>query len=808
MAWAAQRYLDQATVKPHWLSDSAFWYRRTAASDNTTEFLFVDAESSSTGNLPVRRPAFDHTALATKLGEQTGQDINPASLPFSWIELAADAASVRFRFDGRVFQFRSDDRALEVWDGDFGTKLEPINWDAVSDNAGDPAGVNIVNKTEVAVKVFWIDGSGKAVQYATVQPGREMRIETYAGHVWRVEGEGGEQAVYRALEGEGFIVVEGWGLRKEGSGEILAERKVPVKEEKEVQEIRELADGGIFVRDGDVWIRDADGEHRITTNDEPGLQYDPNRLMACSDGKFAVVWQYSPAEGYSLNLIESTPADQLQPKLSTTTYLKPGDKVRIDRPRMFDIEAKREVPTDDSLFANPYNLEDMGWSKDGEEYLFGFNERGHKHLRVIGMHRQGAVRSIVEESSETFLDYSQKRYYLVSPDTTELLWASERDGWNHLYLYDMKAGEVKSQVTKGEWVVRKVERVDWDARQVWLTVYGVVPDQDPYYAHLARVNLDGSDFTLLTSGDGTHSWTMFSTNRYFIDTWSRIDQLPVTALRDAWSGAELALLEADATAELLAEGWAPPERFTALGRDDQTPIHGIIVAPANLDPSKKYPIVEDIYAGPQDFFTPKAFTPNLSQREGAEHGFVIVKLDGMGTNWRSRAFHDVCYKNLKDGGIPDRIAWINAAAATRPWMDTSRVGIYGGSAGGQNAAAAVIFHGDFYKAAVADSGCHDNRMDKIWWNEQWMGWPVDEAYAANSNAVHAAALTGALMLIVGELDDNVDPASTLQVVKALNDADKDYEMLFMPGMGHGAGGSDYGRRRRWAFLRRWLGESV
>lgn len=678
----------------------------------------------------------------------------------------------------------------------------------MSENGGNPAGVIVVNQTEAVVKVFWVDGSGKAVQYGSVQSMSEVRFGTYVGHVWRVEGEGGEKAVYRAVEGEGFIVVEGWGSPKMESGETAAENKVAVKEERGVGEIKERESQRIFVRDGNVWIRDPDGEHQITTKDELGRQYDSTRIMASSDGKFAVVWQYSPEEGYSLNLIESTPADQLQPKLRTTTYLKPGDKVRIDRPRMFDIEGKREVPTDDSLFTNPYSLEDIGWSEDGEEYRFGFNERGHKHLRVIGMGRQGAVRSIVEESSETFIDYSQKRYYLISPDTTELLWGSERDGWNHLYLYDMKAGEVKGQVTKGEWVVRKVEKVDWEARHVWLTVYGIAPDQDPYYAHLARADLDGTDFSVLTSGDGTHSWTMSPTNRYFIDTWSRVDQLPVTVLRDASSGTQLVSLETDATADLLSEGWVAPERFTALGRDNETPIHGIIVPPANLNPSKRYPIVEDIYAGPQDFFTPKAFTPDLSQREGTEHGFVIVKLDGMGTNWRSRAFHDVCYKNLKDGGIPDRIAWIKAAAATRPWMDASRVGIYGGSAGGQNAAAAVIFHGDFYKAAVADSGCHDNRMDKMWWNEQWMGWPVDEAYAANSNAVHAAELTGALMLIAGELDNNVDPSSTLQVVKALNDADKDYEMLFMPGMGHGAGGSDYGRRRRWLFLRRWLGGSV
>jgi len=185
-------------------------------------------------------------------------------------------------------------------------------------------------------------------------------------------------------------------------------------------------------------------------------------------------------------------------------------------------------------------------------------------------------------------------------------------------------------------------------------------------------------------------------------------------------------------------------------------------------------------------------------------GLIVVKMDGMDTNWRSKAFHDVCWKNLADGGFPDRIAWIKAAATTRPWMDLSRIGIYGGSAGGQNALAALLHHGDFYKVAVADCGCHDNRMDKIWWNEAWMGWPVDESYAANSNVTHAGKLTGKVLLIVGELDSNVDPASTTQVVNALEKADKDFEFLPITNANHGAAETPYGRRRRAEFLVRNL----
>ena len=254
---------------------------------------------------------------------------------------------------------------------------------------------------------------------------------------------------------------------------------------------------------------------------------------------------------------------------------------------------------------------------------------------------------------------------------------------------------------------------------------------------------------------------------------------------------------------LNAAGWTTPERFTAKGRDGKTGIFGIIIKPSNFDPAKKYPVVEEIYAGPHGYFVPKEWGRESRQHALAELGFIVVQIDGMGTNWRSRAFHDVAWRNLKDAGFPDRIAWMRAAAATRPWMDLARVGIYGGSAGGQNALAGLLHHGDFYKAGVADCGCHDNRMDKIWWNEAWLG-EVGPWYAENSNVTHAAKLTGKLMLIVGELDTNVDPASTMQVVNALEKADKDFDLVVVTGSNHGAAESAYGSRRRADFLVRHL----
>ena len=278
------------------------------------------------------------------------------------------------------------------------------------------------------------------------------------------------------------------------------------------------------------------------------------------------------------------------------------------------------------------------------------------------------------------------------------------------------------------------------------------------------------------------------------------------------------LLALDAnTGELIAEldrqdtsrkfrGRRLTERFVAKGRDGKTDIWGIIHLPRGYSADRRYPVVENIYAGPHDHHVPKAFrTSYRHQHQIADRGIIVVQIDGMGTAWRSKAFHDVCHRNLRDAGFPDRIAWMKSAAEKHPAMDLNRVGIYGGSAGGQNAMAALLWHGTFYKAAVADCGCHDNRMDKLWWNEQWMGLPGDGHYVANSNAENAYRLQGRLMLVVGELDRNVDPASTTQVVNQLIRANKDFEFLLIPGAGHGACERPYGSRRRADFLAQSLG---
>jgi dipeptidyl aminopeptidase/acylaminoacyl peptidase len=254
---------------------------------------------------------------------------------------------------------------------------------------------------------------------------------------------------------------------------------------------------------------------------------------------------------------------------------------------------------------------------------------------------------------------------------------------------------------------------------------------------------------------------------------------------------------------LIKGGWHAPELFVAKGRDGRTDIWGVIVKPTNFDPAKKYPVIENIYAGPQGSFVPKSFSSFNPMMAQADLGFIVVQIDGMGTSNRSKAFHDVAWKNLGDAGFPDRILWHKAVAAKYPWYDITRVGIYGTSAGGQNSLGGMLFHPEFYKAAVTAAGCHDNRMDKIWWNEQWMGWPLGPEYSASSNVDNAHRLQGHVLLVVGEMDNNVDPSSTMQVVNQLIKHNKDFDLLYIPGAGHGSGGA-YGEHKRFDFFVRHL----
>lgn len=550
------------------------------------------------------------------------------------------------------------------------------------------------------------------------------------------------------------------------------------------------------------------------TKKEAQLSYDGSEgdyysgyVQWSPDSKKLVSNKVRANQKHLIYFVRSSPEDQLQPKLESRDYLKPGDALPLRRPQLFLVEAQKHIPIDDALFSQQYNISRIDWRKDSRAFSFEYNQRGHQVYRVLEVNAtNGAIRTLIEEQSKTFIDYSGKRYRYDCADGKELIWASERDGWNHLYLYDGQTGKIKKQITKGEWVVRNVVHVNEEKRTIIFAVSGMNPQQDPYFVHYYRINFDGTGLAALTSENANHTGYFSPDNQYFIDTYSRVDMPQLAVLRSATDGSVVMELEKADITEWQKVGWRAPEVFTAKGRDGKTDIWGIIIRPTHFDPNKKYPIIENIYAGPHSAFTPKSFmTYNRSMFELAELGFIVVQLDGMGTSNRSKAFHDVCWQNLKDAGFPDRILWMQEAARKYPTMDISRVGIYGTSAGGQSSTGGLLFYPDFYKVAVSSCGCHDNRMDKMWWNEQWMGYPIGPHYAECSNVTHADKLKGKLLLIVGEVDDNVDPASTMQLVNALIKSNKDFDFVMVPNMGHSTGG-DYGeRKRRDFFVRHLLG---
>lgn len=562
-----------------------------------------------------------------------------------------------------------------------------------------------------------------------------------------------------------------------------------------------------FIRNYNVFIRSNEDKKEFQVSHDGGIgEYYSSYMKWSPDSRKLMAYRVKPAEKHIIHYIESSPEDQLQPKHYSYEYPKPGDAIPQKYPQLFDIQTKKHIKVDDTMLPNQYSINEIDWSKDGSYLTFEYNKRGHQVYQVIRVDANtGESKVIVNETSPTFIHYSGKRYRFDIEESNELIWASERDGWNHLYLYDSREGRIKNQITSGEWVVRGVSFVDEKKRQIVFQASGKEPG-DPYFIYYYRINFDGSGLVCLTEGDGTHEAWFSPDKRFFVDAWSKVNEPPVSVLRRTEDGKQIMLLEKADISKLLETGIRLPEVFVAKGRDGITDIWGIIIRPVNFDPSKKYPVIEEIYAGPHDNFVPKSFRPIVSgMHQLAELGFIVVKIDGMGTSNRSKAFHDVCWKNIRDAGFPDRILWIKAAAAKYPYMDTERVGIYGTSAGGQNAAGAVLFHPDFYKVAVASCGCHDNRMDKIWWNEQWMGWPVGEEYALSSNVENAWRLKGKLLLINGELDNNVDPASTEQLVNALVKANKEFEYVFLPGARHTSGGTYGERKRRDFFVKNLLG---
>jgi dipeptidyl-peptidase 4 len=807
-------------VEPHWFADNTrFWYRNDLR-DGAREFVLVDVTKG------LREPAFDHARVAVALAKLSGREVVARKLPFETLEFATNRNAVVLHGTAGAWSLDLDSYALAAVPSAT-TETESLPFDREvrpTRRNGPESELTFVNKLSAEVELFWLDSEGNRQSYGRVKAGAERVMHTFGGHVWlAARPGGGTLAVFEAADSPARAVIEDREpTRRAGRRRANSVEASPVAVPS--------PDGKweAFVRDHNLWVRELavrtnefalsfDGNpgrsfHQDTSRDRlVGMDYEKPEAPATlpevfwsPDSTKLVALQTRTVPERRVYLVESTPKDQLQPKLQSYPYLKAGDEIPVPLPRLFDLTARKEAPINNARFPNPWELSGFRWAADSSRFSFIYNERGHQTLRVLAVEAAtGSTKTLVDEHSDTFIHYSGK-FLCDWLGDDELLWMSERDGWNHLWLYDAKTGAVKQQVTHGEWNVRDIVRVDRERRQVWFRAVGIRPEQDPYHIHYARVNFDGSGLAILTAGDGTHNVEWSPDQRCFVDTFSRVDRPPIIELRREDGSLACKLEEADATEVLAARGHFP-ERYVAKGRDGVTDIWGIIHWPKNFDPSKKCPVIENIYAGPHDQHVPKAFRPAYRhQQELTDRGFVVVQIDGMGTAWRSKKFHDVAWHNLKDAGFPDRIAWIKAAAKQYPALDLTRVGIYGGSAGGQNSTAALIWHGDFYKCAVSDCGCHDNRMDKIWWNEQWLGWPVGPQYAENSNTVNAARLQGSLLLVVGELDKNVDPATTMQLASALTKAGKDYDLMIVPGAGHGACETPWASRRRADFLVRHL----
>ncbi|UCD51409.1 MAG: DPP IV N-terminal domain-containing protein [Phycisphaerales bacterium] len=790
-------YKDRVT--PHWLEgNTRFWYRNDLA-DGAREFVLVDAQAGT------RQPAFDHERLAVGLVQAADQQVQADRLAIDRLIYDESESTLTFTFDGKWWLCDLGSYEVEATTRDerATTSLRPFRWSRrQGQRTGEETAITFINRTQNDVEIYWLESGRQRRHYTTLAAGAQHRQHTFGGHLWLVTDSDGEPLVtFRAEDQPADAIID-----KETIEEAARRRGSRGRRDRRPQGNSPDGKWTALIKDHNLYIRNAESEEEIALTDD-GTEEDAysERFYWSPDSAKLAVLRVHDGFDRKVHLIESAPDDQLQPKLHSLDYRKPGDAIPIAKPHLFHLAEKRHAAIDDELFPNPWSISEIRWSPDSSRFTFLYNQRGHQVLRLVSVDADtGQARTLIDECSETFVDYAHKEFTHYVEDANEIIWMSERDGWNHLYLYDAITGCVKNQITKGSWVVRGVESVDDDKRQIWFRAGGIRPEQDPYYVHLCRVNFDGTGLVVLTEGDGTHDVTFSPDRCYLIDRWSRVDLPPVTELRSAEDGHLICELERAEWTDLLAIGWRAPERFVAKARDGKTDIYGIVIRPSNFDPQRTYPVIEQIYAGPQGAFVPKSFGLQAKQHAIAELGFIVVQMDGMGTSYRSKAFHDVCARNLGDSGFPDRILWMQAAAKKYPYMDLTRVGIYGGSAGGQSTLRGLLAHGDFYKVGVADCGCHDNRMDKIWWNELWMGWPLGPHYEEQSNVTQAHKLHGKLLLTVGELDRNVDPASTMQVVDALIKADKDFDFLIVPGAGHGVGETPYASRRRMDFFVRHL----
>ncbi|HEY6414416.1 MAG TPA: DPP IV N-terminal domain-containing protein [Edaphobacter sp.] len=590
-----------------------------------------------------------------------------------------------------------------------------------------------------------------------------------------------------------------------------------------------------FIRDHNLWVRDlATGkETQLTTDgvkdygyatDNAGWQMSDNPILVWSpDSKKIATFQQDQRKDGEMYLV---PVTNGHPQLKAWKYPLVGDKdvtmierviIDVDSPKVIRLkmppDQHRSTICDDVSCRGGSGWDDVQWSDDGKHLAFVSTSRDHKQewFRVADA-STGEVREVMSETAPKFFESgNDKVNWKYLPKSNEILWFSERDGWGQMYLYDLTTGKLKNQITHGEGNVTQVLHVDDATRRIYFLAVGKEKGRDPYFSHYYSIGFDGSGLTLLTPEDADHAITPSLDGRYFVDVYSTPTQPQTTVVRDSNGKVVVEVAKQDIT-KLVAAGWVPPTPITVKARDGKTDLYGFLFKPTNFDASKKYPIVNNVYPGPQTGSCGgRSFTASHRDMQAlAELGFVVVCIDGMGTPFRSKAFHEFYFGNLGDNTIPDQVAGMKELAAKYPWIDIDRAGMYGHSGGGNATAAAMFNYPDFFKVGIAESGNHDQRDYEDDWAEKWAGLEVKNPdgtsnYDSQANQNIAKNLKGHLLLAHGTMDNNVPPNNTLLVVDALIKANKDFDLLMIPNVAHGyAEAAPYMARRRWDYFVRNL----
>jgi dipeptidyl-peptidase-4 len=586
-----------------------------------------------------------------------------------------------------------------------------------------------------------------------------------------------------------------------------------------------------FIRDWNLWVRDvATGkETQLTTDgvkdygyatDNAGWQMSDNPILVWSpDSKKIATFQQDQRKDGEMYLIPTTNG---HPQLKAWKYPLVGDKdvtmierviISVDSPKVIRLkmppDQHRSTLCDDVSCRGGSGWDDVQWSDDGAHLAFVSTSRDHKQewMRIADA-STGEVRDVMGETTPKFYESgNDKVNWKYLSKTNELLWFSEKDNWGHLYLYDIATGKLKNQITHGDWNVTQVLHVDQPAQTIYFVGVGKEAGVDPYFQHYYSVKFDGKDLKLLTPEDADHAITPSPDGRYFVDVYSTVIQPETAVVRDDTGKVVVDVAKQDIT-KLVAAGWVPPIPITVKGRDAKTDLYGFMFKPTNFDASKKYPIVNHVYPGPQ---TGSCGGRQFAAAHGdeqslAELGFIVVCIDGMGTPWRSKAFHEFYFGNLGDNTIPDQMAGMKDLAAKYPWIDLDKVGIYGHSGGGNATGAAMFHYPDFFKVGIAESGNHDQRDYEDDWAEKWAGLEAKNAdgtsnYDSQANQNFVQNLKGKLLLAHGTMDNNVPLNNTLLVVEALIKANKDFDLLIIPNVPHGYGyATQYMTRRRWDYF--------